>query len=67
VTCFSRLDDNHLATLGTTLHWWYNLPEMIMEPEWSPAGVCIFGCSRSRSQYFRFEPEQEPESALRPA
>jgi len=36
-------------------------------PEWTPAGVCILGWSRSRSQYFRFEPEQEldPESTLR--
>ena len=34
-------------------------------PEWPPAGVCIFGWIRSRSQYFRFEPEQEPESTLR--
>jgi len=25
-------------------------------PEWTPAGVCILGWSRSRSQYFRFEP-----------
>jgi len=34
-------------------------------PEWTPAGVCILGWSRSRSrsQYFRFEPE--PESTLR--
>jgi len=24
------------------------------------AGVCILGWSRSRSQYFKFEPEQEP-------
>ena len=32
-------------------------------PEWTPAGVCILGWSRSRSQsqYFKFEPEQEPE------
>ena len=29
------------------------------------AGVCILGWSRSRSQYFRLEPEQEPESTLR--
>ena len=40
-------------------------------PEWTPAGVCNLGCSRSwsRSQYFRLEPEQdpEPESALRSA
>jgi len=28
-------------------------------PEWTPAGVCILGRSRSRSQCFRFEPEQE--------
>jgi len=35
--------------------------EMITEPEWTPAGVCILGWSRS--QYFRFE--QEPESTLR--
>jgi len=34
-------------------------------PEWTPVGVCILGWSRSRSQYFRFEPEQEPESTLR--
>jgi len=35
--------------------------------EWTPAGVCILGRSRRRSQYFRFEPEQdpEPESTLR--
>jgi len=38
-------------------------PEMITKPEWTPAGVCILGWSRSRSQYFRFEPE--PESTLR--
>ena len=31
--------------------------EMITGPEWTPAGVCILGWSRSRSQYFRFEPE----------
>ena len=37
--------------------------EMITERECTPAGVWIFG--RSRSQYFRFEPEQEPESTLR--
>ena len=30
-------------------------------PEWTPAGVWIFG----RSQYFRFKPEQEPESTIR--
>ena len=30
-------------------------------PEWIPAGVCILGWSRSWSQHFRFEPEQEPE------
>ena len=38
-------------------------------PEWTPAGVCILGRSRSRSQYFRFEPEQEleQESALKSA
>jgi len=38
---------------------------MITEPEWTPAGVWIFG--RSRSQYFKFEPEQkqELESTLR--
>jgi len=35
-------------------------PEMITEPESTPARVCILGWSRSRSQYFRFEPEQEP-------
>jgi len=34
-------------------------------PKWTPAGVWILGWSRSRSQYFRFEPEQEPESRLR--
>ena len=34
-------------------------------PEWTPAGVCILGWSRNRSQYFRFDPEQEPESTLR--
>ena len=34
-------------------------------PEWTPAGVCIFGWSRSRSQFFRLEPEQKPESTLR--
>jgi len=34
-------------------------------PEWTPAGVCILGWSRSRSQYFKFEPEQEPASRLR--
>jgi len=38
---------------------------MITEPEWTPAGVCILGGSRSRSRYFRFEPKQEPESTLR--
>jgi len=37
------------------------LPEMITVPEWTPAGVWIFG----RSQYFRFKPEQEPESTIR--
>jgi len=31
--------------------------EMITEPEWTPAGVCILSWNRSRSQYFRFEPE----------
>jgi len=31
--------------------------EMIMEPEWTPASVCILGWCRS--QYFKFEPEQE--------
>jgi len=39
--------------------------EMITDPEWIPAGVCILGWSRSRNQYFRFEPEKEPESTLR--
>jgi len=34
-------------------------------PEWTPAGVCILGWSRSRSQYFKFEQESEPESTLR--
>jgi len=38
-------------------------------PEWTPAGVGILGWSRSRSrsQYFKFEPEQElePESTLK--
>ena len=34
-------------------------------PEWTPAGVCISGWNRSRSQYFRFEPEQYPGSVLR--
>ena len=36
-------------------------------PEWTPAGVCSLGWSRSRSQYFRFEPEQkpDPESTMR--
>jgi len=40
---------------------------MITEPEWTPAGVCILGWRRSRSQNVRFEPEQEqePESTLR--
>jgi len=33
-------------------------------PEWTPAGFCNLGWSRSRSQYFRFEPEQEPESTF---
>ena len=33
--------------------------------EWTPAGVCILGRSRSRSQYFEFEPKQEPKSTLR--
>jgi len=36
---------------------------MITEPEWTLAGVCILGWSRSQSQYFRFEPE--PESTFR--
>jgi len=36
--------------------------EMITEPEWTPDRICILGWSRSRSQYFRFEPEQEPKS-----
>ena len=36
---------------------------MITEPECTPAGVCILGRSRIRSQYFRFEPEQEPVSS----
>ena len=35
------------------------------EPEWTLAGVCIFGWSSSQRQYFRFEPE--PESPLRSA
>jgi len=39
--------------------------EMITEPEWTPDRVCILGWSRSRSQYFRFEPEQEPKSTWR--
>jgi len=36
-------------------------------PEWTPAGVCILGWSRSRSpnEYFRFEPEQRLESESR--
>jgi len=34
-------------------------------PEWTPAGVCILGGRRSRSQYFRFEQEPGPESTLR--
>jgi len=44
-----------------------NRPEMITMLEWTPAGVCILGWSRSRSQLFRFDPEQElePESTLR--
>jgi len=36
-----------------------------MEPEWPLTGVWIFGRSRSQSQYFKFELEQEPESTLR--
>jgi len=42
-------------------------PEMITEPEWTPAGVWNLGWSRSRSHYFWVEPEQEPdpESTLR--
>ena len=37
-------------------------------PEWTPAGVCILDQrrSRSRSQHFRFEAEQEPESVEEP-
>jgi len=38
---------------------------MITEPEWTPAGVWIFCRSGSRSQYVKFEREQEPESTLR--
>jgi len=34
---------------------------MITEPGWTPAGVWIF----CRSQYFKFKPEQEPESTFR--
>ena len=36
-------------------------------PVWTAAGVCVLGWSwsQSRSPYFRFEPEQDPESALR--
>jgi len=37
--------------------------EMITQPEWTPAGVCILICSRCRIQSFKFEPE--PESTLR--
>jgi len=33
--------------------------------EWTPAGVCILGWSRSRSQYFRFEPVSSEISDLR--
>jgi len=33
-------------------------------PEWTPAGVCILGWSRS--QYFRFEPESTLRSAQEP-
>ena len=40
-------------------------PAGVGVPEWTPAGVWILGWSRSRSQYFRFEPEQEPKSTLR--
>jgi len=33
--------------------------------EWTPAGVCILGWSKSRSQYFRFEPVSSEISDLR--
>jgi len=39
---------------------------MITEPESSLAGVCILGWSRSRSQYFRFEPESTLRSVQEP-
>ena len=65
-------DSNVISEMITGLDWTRTTAklvefgsEMIMEPEWTPAGVCILGWSRSRSQYFRFEPEQEPESTLR--
>ena len=50
-----------LAHTPAREHTFIRMSEMIMEPEWAPAGVCILG--RSRSQYFRFE--TEPESTLR--
>ena len=39
--------------------------EMITELEGTTGGVWIFGRSRSRSQYCKFEPQQDPEWTLR--